>query len=354
MDTYAVIMAGGTGSRLWPLSTKKKPKQTLKLLGDYSLFQEAVKRVEPLFGLDHVMVVAGRQHVPELKLHAPGIPEGNFIVEPSGMGTAPCIGLAAVHISSHNPDSVMVVLTADHHIGDVQGFRNALTAAVRVADRGHLVTLGVKPTEASTGYGYIEHGETLYTVQGFNAVKVRRFTEKPDRETAAGMVESGNYSWNSGMFIWKVYRIMEEFKTQMHDLYSHLAIIKNSLDSPSYTEVLEESWRHVPRGTIDYGVMENAEDVVVIPVDIGWSDLGSWSSLMGLLPPDRDGNVVKGRHVGIDTGGSVIIGGDRLIATIGVKGLIIVDAGDALLVCKMDMDQRVKDLVNKLKEEGDY
>jgi len=326
MEAYAVIMAGGTGTRLWPLSTRERPKQTHSFLGDETLFQEAV----------------------ELRRQEPRIPEANFIVEPVGMGTAPCIGLAAVHVAEREPEAVMVVLTADHHIGDVEGFHAALRAAVDAASRGHLVTLGVKPTGPSTGYGYIEHGELVDKVRGLGVLRVSRFTEKPDGATASEMVRSGRYSWNSGMFVWRVDRVLEEFRLHMPELHDQLVVIGEAVGSTSYTETLEASWRLVPRETIDYGVMEKAGDVVVIPVDIGWSDLGTWSSLTSLLPKDLHGNVVRGRHLGIDTRDSLIFGGDRLIATVGVRDLIVVDTDEALLICDKAQDQKVRDLVKML------
>jgi mannose-1-phosphate guanylyltransferase len=348
MDVYAVIMAGGTGTRLWPLSTQEKPKQTHSFLGDDTLFQEAVRRIKPLVGFDRVMVVAGGSVVEQLRLQEPSIPEVNFVVEPFGMGTAPCIGLAAVHIAKRSPKSVMVVLTADHHIGDVEGFHAALRAAVDAAEKDHLVTLGIEPGEPSTGYGYIEHGGLVDRVRGLEVLRVKRFTEKPDSATAQEMVASGRYSWNSGMFIWRAEKILEEFRLHMPGLYNPLSVIGDAVGSPSYMEVLEASWANVPRETIDYGIMEKADDVVVIPVDIGWSDLGTWSSVMKIMPGDTYGNVVRGKHLSIDTTGSMIFGGERLIATVGVRDLIVVDTGEVLLICDKAQDQRVRDLVKML------
>ena len=348
MEVFAVIMAGGTGTRLWPLSTEAKPKQTHSLFGEYTIFQESVQRIRSLIELDHILVVAGSRHVAELRRQVPGIPEANFIVEPTGMGTAPCIGLAAVHLAKRNTESVMIVLTADHYIGDVEGFHVALETAVELAYKEHLVTLGIKPSEPSTGYGYIEHGGLLDSIRGLSVLRVSQFREKPDKKTALEMVKSGRYSWNSGLFIWRVDRILDEFRLQMPELYNQLLVIGNAVGSPSYREVLEASWIHVPRETIDYGIMEKASSVVVVPVDIDWSDLGTWSSLMVLLPKDSNGNVVKGKYHGIDTFNSFIYGGDRLITTIGVRDLIIVDTDEALLICEKSQDQKVRDLVKQL------
>ncbi|MFP3952163.1 MAG: mannose-1-phosphate guanylyltransferase [Candidatus Bathyarchaeia archaeon] len=350
MGIYAVIMAGGTGTRLWPLSTEEEPKQIHRLTGDKSLFQEAVDRVKPFVGLNHILAVAGENHRSKLQSQEPSMPLENFIVEPEGRGTAPCIGLAAAHLSKREPDSVMIVLTADHYIGDLEGFHSTLEAAVEAANSGYLVTLGIKPDEPSTGYGYIRHGETVTKIREHDVLKVDKFTEKPDKETATEMFKSGNYSWNSGMFVWSAGRIMEEFQKYMPQLYSQLELIREAIGTENYNQVLMERWRQVPRQTIDYGVMEKADDVVVLPVDIEWSDLGSWSSVMDLFPRDEYNNAVKGEHIGIDTEGSLIYGGERLIATIGVKDLIIVDTRNALLVCHKSMDQKVRDLVKSLQE----
>ncbi|MFC1804083.1 mannose-1-phosphate guanylyltransferase [Thermoproteota archaeon] len=349
MEVFAVIMAGGTGTRLWPLSTEAKPKQTHRFFGEYTIFQESVQRIRPLIELDHILIVAGSHHVAELRRQTPNIPEANFIVEPSDMGTAPCIGLAAVQVARRNSESVMVVLTADHYIGDVEGFHVALETAIELALKGHLVTFGIKPSDPSTGYGYIEHGGLLDSIRGLSVLHVSQFIEKPDKKTALEMVKSGRYSWNSGMFIWRVDRIFEEFRLHMPELNNQLLVIGNAVGSPSYTEVLEACWRNVPRETIDYGIMEKASSVLVVPIDIDWSDLGTWSSLMVLLPKDSNGNVVKGKYHGIDTFNSLIYGGDRLITTIGVSDLIIVDTDEALLICEKSQDQKVRDLVKLLK-----
>ncbi|NLF01899.1 MAG: mannose-1-phosphate guanyltransferase, partial [Anaerolineales bacterium] len=217
---------------------------------------------------------------------------------------------------------------------------------------GHLVTLGITPSAPATGYGYIEQGEPLATVDGFPVFRVDRFTEKPDLDTAIRMVESGRYSWNSGMFIWRVDRIMEEFERQMPGFARQLAQIDAALGGADAQATLERIWSQVSKQTIDYGVMEHARDVAVIPVDIGWSDVGSWTSVADLWPADSDGNVVNGPHIGVDTRDTLVFGGQRLIATIGVEGLIIVDTGDALLVCQRGREQEVREIVNRLKTEG--
>lgn len=269
-----------------------------------------------------------------------------------GQGTAPAIGLGAVHLRRRDPQAVMVVLTADHFIRDVERFRRVLTAAAQVAEKGHLVTLGITPSFPSTGFGYIQQGEQLYEVDGFAVFRALRFTEKPSPETAFQMVESGLYTWNSGMFIWRVDRIMEEFARQMPDLYDVLMQIDAVLGTPAYEPTLRRLWPELVPQSIDYGVMEGARDVVVIPVDIGWSDVGNWSSMREILPADADGNVVVGEHVGLDTRNTIVFGGRRLIATIGLEDMIIVDTDDALLICPLDREQDVREMVRQLREMG--
>jgi mannose-1-phosphate guanylyltransferase len=353
MAFYALIMAGGVGTRLWPLSRRNRPKQALKLVGDRTMFEHAIDRIAPIFQPEEIFVVTGAEQVGSLAAQAPELPLENYIVEPEGRGTAPAIGLGAIHLLRSDPDAVMAVLTADHFITDVPQFRQVLTAAAEVAEDGHLVTLGIKPSSPSTGYGYIKQGESLAKVDGFTAFRAERFTEKPSAETAVHMVESGEYSWNSGMFVWRVDRIMEEFQRQMGEFYAQLAEVQSTLGTPGYKPTLDRVWPQVTKQTIDYGVMEGAADVAVIPVDIGWSDVGSWASLLELLPADADGNTVVGPHVGIDTRDTLVFnrGGKRLVATIGVQDLIIVDTEDALLVCPREREQEVREMVQLLRSE---
>ncbi|MEA3335742.1 MAG: mannose-1-phosphate guanylyltransferase [Chloroflexota bacterium] len=352
--TYALIMAGGIGSRLWPLSRLLQPKQSLKLVGERTMMQHAVDRIIDLTPPEQVYVVTRAEHVDILSGQVPDLPRTNFIVEPEGRGTAPAIGLAAIHLRRQDPTAVMAVLTADHFIADTEQFRQALAAAVQVASQEHLVTLGISPTSPSTGFGYIEQGELLAVVDGFEAFRAVRFTEKPDLETANWMVDSGNFSWNSGMFIWQVDRILGEFERQMPEFYAQLKEIEPTIGTADYEQVLDRVWPEVAKQTIDYGIMEDAGDVAVIPVDIGWSDVGSWGSLLPLLNADEQGNIVLGKHLGIDTRDTLIMaeGTGRLIATIGLDGMIIIDTKDALLICPRGREQEVRDLVKHLETVG--
>jgi mannose-1-phosphate guanylyltransferase len=358
MAFYALIMAGGVGTRLWPLSRRNRPKQSLRLVGERTMFEHAIDRIAPIFQPEEIFVVAGAEHVGALWAQAPELPPENLIVEPEGRGTAPAIGLGAIHLRKQDADAVMAVLTADHFISDVPRFRQALTAAAEAAEEGHLVTLGIKPSSPSTGYGYIKQGKSLGKVDGFEVFRAERFTEKPSAETAIHMMESGEYSWNSGMFIWRVDRILDEFERQMGEFYAQLAEVEATLGTPGYKPTLGRVWPQVAKQTIDYGIMEGATDVAVIPVDIGWSDVGSWASLLDLLPADADGNTIVGPHVGIDTRNTLVFNknGQRLVATIGVEDLIIVDTEDALLVCPKEREQDVREMVRMLEREerGEY
>jgi mannose-1-phosphate guanylyltransferase len=347
---YALIMAGGSGTRLWPLSRKNRSKQSLKLVGDRTMFQQAVDRLVPLFHLDRIFVVTRDEQSSLLASQVPDLPVHNFILEPIGRGTAPAIGLAAIHLRQRDPGGIMAVLTADHFIAQPERFLQVLRDAALIAADGNLVTLGIKPSSASTGFGYIQQGKRLADLEGFHVFHVEKFIEKPDQETASRMVNSGDYSWNSGMFIWRVDRILNEIERQMPELFEQLSQVEASLGKPEYATVLSRVWPQVTQQTIDYGVMEHASDVLVIPTDIGWTDVGSWGSLFELLPADQDGNISIGPCLGIDTHNTLVFGEKRLVATLGVRDMVIVDTEDALLVCPKSRGQEVREIVEKLKE----
>lgn len=349
---YAVIMAGGSGTRLWPLSRQNYPKQALKLVGDRTMFQYAVERITPVFPPERILVVTRAEHAPILHKGVPELPPENFILEPEGRGTAPAIGLAAIHLESRDPHASMSILTADHFITNTELFCQVLTAAESIAADGSLVTLGIQPSAPSAGFGYIKQGSALGEKNGFTFYAVQRFIEKPDPETAQQMVKSGDYSWNSGMFIWQVRRILEEFERQMPEFFNQLSEVRKTLGTSDYESILGRIWPEVNKQMIDYGVMEGARQVVVIPIEIGWTDIGSWGSLLELLPRDADNNVLIGPHLGFDTQDTLVFGNKRLVATIGVKNLIIIDTNDAVLVCSKEREQDVKAIVEQLKREN--
>jgi mannose-1-phosphate guanylyltransferase len=349
---YAAVMAGGVGTRLWPLSRQTRPKQALQLIGGRTMFQHSVDRLAPLFPPDHILIVTGQKHGEVLRPQAPELPDENFILEPMGRDSGPAVGLGAIHLQRRDPEAVMAMLTADHYIVKTERFRAALAAAEKVARTGRIVTLGIKPEFPSTGYGYIQRGKSLGRLNGFEVFHAVQFTEKPDPTTASAFFESGRYSWNSGMFIWRVDQVLAEFQRQRPQIYEQLMMIANVLGTPDETRVLAEVWPQVEKISIDYAVMERAANVTVIPVEIGWSDVGSWATLLDIIHGDDQGNVVSGEHLGIDTAGTLVRSEDRLVVTIGLEDLIIVDTDDALLICPKRRAQDVKAVVDRLKREG--
>ena len=351
---FALIMAGGSGTRLWPLSRQARPKQALRLVGDRTMFQHSVERLNPVFTPERTFVVTAMEQVGTLLRQAPQLPGGNFIVEPLPRGTASAIGLAALFLRRRDPDATMAVLTADHYIVDDEAFKRVLSAAYQVAQQGFLVTLGIKPTFASTGFGYIERGEPLSDVQGLTAYRVSAFREKPDTATAESFLADGLHTWNSGMFIWRVERILAEMQRQMPRFYDQLMQIDATIGTDRESLVMSYVWPRVAAQTIDYGIMEGAQDVAVIPADIGWSDIGSWATLLDILPGDKAGNVViDADHIGVDTTQTLVYGNNRLVATIGVSRLVVVDTDDVLLICSHDRAQDVKKIVEKLRTKGE-
>jgi mannose-1-phosphate guanylyltransferase len=356
MDNYyAVIMAGGGGTRLWPLSRQSRPKQMLSLFDDRTLFQTAVDRLGGLFNGERILVVTVEDQARELQAQCPQIPRENYLIEPAPRGTASVVGLAAMALQHRQPEAVMAVLTSDHYIGNEENFRQLLKAAYDVAQGDYLVTLGITPSFSATGYGYIQRGEKLAGFRDLDAYQVMKFKEKPAEDQARAMVESGDHAWNSGMFVWKVERILAEIERQMPDLYAGLMEISSAWKTPERDRVMKQVWPALKNETIDYGVMEGAERVAVIPAaHLNWSDVGSWDSLFEVLPTDENGNIVMGgQHIGIETRDSLVYLGEehRLIVTIGVSDLVLVDTGDVLLVCPKDKAQQVRKVVDLLKSK---
>ena len=352
---YAVIMAGGIGSRLWPRSRNHIPKQFLDLLGPQTMLQETVQRIEPLVPLSRLFVVVSRDHAPKVREQVPDLPAENLLVEPRRRDTAPCIGLAATVLRRRDPAAVMATLPADHYIADRAGFRRAIEAAKQVAADDYLVTLGITPNQPHTGYGYIQRGSLLRHLGELSAFQVQRFTEKPDATTAQQFIDSGEYYWNAGIFVWRVHTILDEIARSAPVLAEALHAVGEAWDTPEQGQVLAAAWDRVPRASIDYAVMEKARRVAVLPVDIGWDDIGNWATLSRLLSKDEDDNLTHGggRTVLLDTTGTyVYTSGQRLVATAGVHDLVIVDTPTALLICSKSKAQAVKEIIERLQAEG--
>ncbi|CAG0997004.1 mannose-1-phosphate guanylyltransferase [Anaerolineales bacterium] len=353
--TYAVIMAGGGGTRLWPVSRKEKPKQLLPLLGQETLFQDTVRRLENLFSPERIFIVTVEEQAREMHLQSPEIPEETYIIEPSPRGTASVVGLAATVLYKRDKDAAMAVLPSDHFIRNRDLFHYLLKAAFDVAANGYLVTLGITPTHPSTAYGYIQQGEPLNGSYKYPTYKVKSFKEKPNEKTAQKLLHTGDHSWNSGMFIWHADSILNEIDRQMPDLGNALRKISAVWGTEEQSGVLNENWQGLKNVTVDYGIMEKAERVAILPAGgLGWSDVGMWSSLFEVLLPDMSGNISTNSslHLAYETHNTLVYGGngDRLIVTIGVDDMVIVDGGDVIMVCKTDQAQKVKDVVEHLKK----
>ncbi|HRR27135.1 MAG TPA: mannose-1-phosphate guanylyltransferase [Acidobacteriota bacterium] len=345
----AVIMAGGQGTRFWPLSTPEKPKQFLNLLGPRTMLQETVHRLNPVIGENDVFVVTPPPYVDEILRELPELDAGRIIVEPAPRNTAPCIGWAVRWICRRWGDDVLAVLPADHRIGNLEAFHEALRSGEMLALEDWLVTFGVRPTYPATGYGYICRGEALPDTDGLPAFHVERFTEKPDRPTAERFLSEGRYDWNSGMFVWKASTIEEELRRRNPELASTL----DELDDALEPDELRRRFETLPKISIDYAVMEKTDRAVVIPCDLDWSDVGSWGSIRDLRPKDDRGMVISGRVENIDSRNCTVFGWDqKVVALVGVEDLVVVDTPHGLLVCHADETERVRDVVEHLQKGG--
>ncbi len=339
-------MAGGSGTRMWPLSRKQTPKQALPLLEERSMFRVTAERLEPLITLDRVWVVTNADMAEIFKQQVPGIPASNYVIEPNARDSGPAAALGLAHIHAADAEATVAILSADHHITNLAAFHTTLAQAESQAQSGHIVLIGINPTFASTGFGYIERGAELRN----GVYEALRFTEKPREEIAEQYLAGGVHSWNSGMFIMKAATGMDEYARQHAVFAQALQAMQQHIGTPTYSDALQVAWSISPKLSVDYAIMENAQKLAVIPVDIGWSDIGSWAALMDALPKDVHDNAIDGEHVSIDTFDTLVRGTDgRMIATIGVARLAIIDTPDALLICSLDRVQDVKRVVDELK-----
>lgn len=344
---YTIVMAGGKGTRLWPQSRENTPKQLWEIVDGRSMLQDTVERVAPLIPQKQVLVIIGEHLYHSIREQLPLVPPENIIVEPMGRSTAPCVGLAALYVK--DPDACMVILPSDHLIRNVSEFQRRLRLALDVASQGeNLVTFGITPRTPETGFGYIRRGEE--TQAGVYTVK--KFTEKPDLPTARHFLDSGEYYWNSGMFVWKVSTIRTMIERHMPKLHQGLLRIQSALGSSEEQEAIAEVFDGLDPVSIDYGIMEKAQNTFVVPGDFGWSDVGSWAALPDVWETNQEGNTCKGQVLALESSGNIVYNDTGLTALIGVEDLIVVKVQDTVLVCQKDQAQKVKDIVDELERRN--
>jgi len=340
-DLYPVIIAGGSGTRFWPLSRASRPKQFLPLASDRPLLADTAARLKGLAPPSRTLVVCGKLHARSVRAAVPKLPARNVLVEPAARNTAPAIGLATIEVAARDPDGVLLVLPSDHHVGDPARFREVLAAAAEVARTGMLVTIGLSPTRPETGYGYIQVGEPLSGA----AKRVRRFVEKPDAATARQYVDGGEYLWNGGIFVFQARTMLDAIREHLPALADGLEVIRKSRAK------LAKVFPTLPAISIDYAVMEKAKNIAVLPGDFGWSDVGSFAAMEEVRPLDHRGNVAAGKlPLLVDCDGCVVLGKERPLAVVGMKDVVVVDAGDAVLVVPKARSQDVRQVVEALKQ----
>lgn len=351
MKKTALIMAGGKGERFWPRSRVSLPKQFLSLTDDgKTMIQLTVERISPLVDIKDVYIATNANYRELVKQQLPGIPEENILCEPVGRNTAPCIGLGAVHIAKKYEDAVMIVLPSDHLIKHNDIFADTFKSACEIAEEGeNLVTVGITPNYPETGYGYIKYNAAKKSGESF---AVDKFVEKPDLETAKSYLADGSYLWNSGMFVWKVSTILNCFKEYMPASYDGLMTIKASVGAKDEQAVLEREFPNLESQSVDYGIMEKASSIYTLAGNFGWDDVGSWLAVGRIKENDENNNVVNGNVVTVNTKDCVIEGGEKLIATVGLRDIIVVDTKDATLISTKENAGEIKQVLAKLRESG--
>ncbi|MBR1796700.1 MAG: mannose-1-phosphate guanylyltransferase [Clostridiales bacterium] len=360
MQRAAVIMAGGGGTRFWPVSRMSAPKQLVKLTGDDVMINETIKHYDHIIGRENTFIVTNEKQAQLMdKVLFDEVDRSQILIEPVQRNTAPCIIYAAMTLKKLYGDAVMAVLPADHHIGNIKEYERVLELALTTAEQtDRIVTIGIKPTFPSTGYGYINFGET--PSNGNEVYDLLKFVEKPDLPKATEYVESGRYLWNSGMFIWKVSVILDYYSKLLPEMYASMESIFDVLRTPGEAEAIGKTYPELQKISVDYGIMEKADGVYVIPADFGWNDVGSWDSLDNVFEKDENGNIAAGASISED--GFILEGcsdsvvfdaaADKFIAAVGLKDTVIVNTKDAVLVLAKDKAQDVKKIVDRLNEQG--
>ncbi len=346
---HAAILAGGRGERLWPKSRRSLPKHLLPLMSDKTMIQETVARLKGVAPDENIYIVTEEGQQGIIAEQLPHVPGSNILVEPEGRNTAASIGLAAVHMEKADPDGILISLHSDNWVGDVETFRRILRDSCEVAGRtGGLGTVGIAPSYPATGFGYIRIGKPLSADLATTFWEGRKFVEKPDRKTAERYVASGEYFWNGGMFVWKVSSILDAIRQHMPELYEGCLAIREALGRDSEKQEVARVYSQLAKVPIDRGVMEKASNIFVAKGDFPWDDVGTWAALENHFPADAKGNVVIGQFEEVDSENCIIVGDETLIATVGVSDLIVVKTKDALLICRKERAQEVRDLVAKL------
>ncbi len=348
---HIILMAGGVGTRFWPLSRRSRPKQLLNIVGSKSMLRLTYERIRSLTDPSKIMIITNVELKKVIEEELPEVPPDNIIGEPQGRNTAPCIGLgAAIVLSRAGKDEVMVVLPADHLISDANNFRSTIKAGVEYARKNdRLITLGIKPTYPETGYGYIQIKDLRDDANGKNIYEVRTFAEKPNSETAERFLKSGDFFWNSGIFIWKTGKILQEIDEYLPELSSDLEKISQAVDKKSFGKVVRDMYSHTKPISIDYGVLETSEDVSVIVADFNWNDLGSWEAVYNISPKDNRGNVIHSdKKILINAQNNYFYAKNKIIAAVDVDDLVVVDMEDAILICRREKSQNVKSVVDHL------
>ena len=352
---YAVIMAGGRGARFWPRSREGKPKHLLDIISEKTIVRETVDRIRPLVAVENILIVTCRSHADELMRQLPEVPRENIIVEPVGRNTAPCIGLAALHIKRKTGEDVMVVLPSDHMIAEGERFLRVLAVAVEMAQRGdYILTIGIRPTGPETGYGYIEQGNLKASIGGEDIYEVKSVREKPALEQAKAFLEHGGFFWNSGMFIWNISTIFQAIKQWLPDLYRGLLYIEDAMGTAKENDITEQVYREINPISIDYGIMEKASNVLLLKGEFRWSDLGSWDALWRMADKDERGNAIwkRGDFISVDARNSFVYSPRKLVALVGVEDLLVIETEDSLLICKRGSSQDVKKVVEALEAKN--
>ena len=343
---HAVILAGGSGSRLWPLSRQHLPKQFLALDGEASLLQTTISRLAPLIAAQDVLIVTQEGYAKGEAYH--DLLPYRALFEPAGRNTAPAIALAAAYLGAEGADPVMVVLPADHIIKDEKRFCEHLETAIAAAEQGNLITFGIQPTRPDTGFGYIKAHQVEQGIYD-----VERFTEKPDHDTAVRFLDEGGYYWNSGMFVWRASAILNEIRQYLPEIYRNIEVIlAESRKNGDFQQAVEKYFSAMPSISIDYGVLEKSDKVRLISCDIGWNDVGSWQAVHEVSPKDENGNALQGNVIALDCKNSLIRAEKRLVAAIGVEDMSVIETADAVLIAKNDQSQRVREVVDTLKQRG--